>query len=517
MSGDPSRRGVSVLALSLLGLEVRPVRVTAVPEPGGAAFHLVGMRDTSAREVRVRVCSALEAQGIHLDTGMTLTFEPAPGGVGLALLDLPVVAAVLAAAGRVPAEALEGVALLGELSLQGTVRPVRGVLPALQGAKAQGITRAIVPRGNAREAANVDMDVRVAGSLDELVSHLKGEHLLSVAGTPAPFPPGSHKVDFDLATIRGQHAARRALEIAAAGGHHLLFIGPPGGGKIFVARRLPDILPPLTHEQALEVTALHSVAGLLGNEQGLITSRPFRVPHHTVSAGGLVGGGDPVRAGEVSLAHEGVLLLHDFPDFKREVLDALGHGVLQERRATVARRGQTISFPARILLVATMNACPCGLAGDRPRGCSCPPERIETYWSRLPQSILDQIDLGVRVVPIEADQLTGPPAESTAVVRARVVAARERQHARVEAHEVTSLLNAELTPRDIERVATPDDDGRELLAQMADRQHLSATARGKVLRVARTIADLGGSATVSAPHVAEALQVTDLDGRPPHG
>ncbi|HSO00026.1 MAG TPA: YifB family Mg chelatase-like AAA ATPase [Candidatus Nanopelagicales bacterium] len=512
-----SRWSATALSLSLFGLEVHPIRVTVAAEPGKSAFHLVGVSDTSAREIRIRVCSACQALGIQLDAGITVTFDPDAGGIGLAHLDLPVVAAGLAAGGWVPAEALEGVALLGELSTQGAVRPVRGVLPALRGARVQGITRAIVPRGNAREAANVDMDVRVVSHLNELVSHLKGEKILEEVGKPGPFLPEGPSIELDLATIRGQHAARRALEIAAAGGHHLLLVGPPGGGKMLLARRLPDILPPLTNEQAFAVTAIRSIAGLLKPEQGLVTGRPFRAPYQTVSAAGLVGGGDPVRPGEASLAHEGVLLLDELQDFRLGVLDALGMGVLPDKQVTLARHARKVGFPARFLLVGALNPCPCGFAGDKQRPCSCSPARIEGYWARLPRSILDHIDVQARVMPIEPEDFSGTPGECSAVVRARVMAARVRQHARAEAREVTTGLNAELTAEDLERVATPDDAGRQVLAEMVERHHLSAAARGKVLRVARTIADLGGSEAVRAVHVAEALQVASIDCGPPRG
>ena len=385
------------------------------------------------------------------------------------------------------------------------------MLPALRGAVARGITRAIVPRDNAREAAMVPgIDVGVCDHLSELAKHFQTGAPLDGPGAPPAYTPQFGPPNTDLSDVRGQHGARRALEIAASGAHNLLFVGPPGAGKTMIARRLPTILPPLSLDEALEVTAIHSVAGLLSAERGVLAQRPFRAPHHTVSAAGLVGGGDPVRPGEVSLAHRGCLFLDELCEFKSAVLESLRQP-LEDGHVTICRARARATFPARPLLVGAINPCPCGYAGERSGRCSCAPERVRAYRARISGPLLDRIDMHVVLPPVDVMHLQSQRrGEPSAPVRARVIAARGAQAERAQKLGCAGT-NATLSPRDLERVALPDDAGARVLAAAVERLGLSARAYGKVLRVARTIADLDGSAGVRSPHVAEAVHARLLD------
>ncbi|MFO0759309.1 MAG: YifB family Mg chelatase-like AAA ATPase [Byssovorax sp.] len=494
-------------SFALLGLDAHPVHVEVDSGRGPAFFELVGLPEASVRESRVRVRAALQQLGINLaEYVLTVNLGPADLKKSGGSLDLAIAAATLAALGKLPPPSLEDTAIFGELSLTGAIRPVRGVLPLLRGAAARGIKRAIVPRDNAREAASVPaIEVRVIEHLGDLITHCKGTSELAGPGDPPVFRPIPGPGGVDLADVRGQHAARRALEIAAAGGHNLLMMGPPGSGKTMLARRLPTIMPPLGLEEALAITAIHSVAGLLRADQGLIAERPFRAPHHTVSAAGLVGGGDPVRPGEISLAHHGCLFLDELLEFKRQVLESLRQP-LEDGHITICRARARATFPALPLLVAAVNPCPCGFAGERSRRCVCNAERVRQYRARLSGPLLDRIDLHIVLPPVDIAHLQGGErGEPSAAVRARVCEARQIQLDRSK-HEVRASTNAALSPREVERIARPDAEGARLLAAAVERLGLSARAYGKVLRVARTIADLEGSAAVRALHVAEAIQ-----------
>lgn len=496
----------------LVGLDAFPVRIEAASTRGPAFFQMVGLAEAAVRESRVRVTSALAKLGVLLDEyAITINLAPADLRKQGAVLDLAISLAILAALGRIPTASLDAVLLLGELSLDGRVQPIRGVLPSLLGAKLDGFRQAIVPAGNRAEAGFVDgIDSFVASDLDAVIQHLSGNRCL-VRPPTAVFTPQFTQGDLDLAAVRGQATARRALEIAAAGLHNLLFVGPPGSGKTLLARALPSIMPPIGLEEALELTAIHSVAGLIDAETGVVQNRPFRAPHHSVSEAGLVGGGEIPRPGEVSLAHHGVLFLDELAEFRRPALESLRQP-LEDGIVQIARARAKATFPARPLVVAAVNPCACGYFGHPVRSCRCSEPQRRRYLGRLSGPLLDRIDLHCAVPPVDVRALsTAGGGEDSETVRARVCVAHQIQRERFAAGTVRSRSNSTLTLSEAEAVTCLDAAARHVVEQATTRLGLSARAYLRILRVARTIADLEQCSIVTVAHVAEAIQGRLLD------
>ncbi|RPF46803.1 magnesium chelatase family protein [Thermodesulfitimonas autotrophica] len=501
-----------VKSVALYGLQGYLVRVEVDVGGGLPAFEIVGLPDAAVREARDRVRAALKNAGFTFPLGrITVNLAPADirkEGPGY---DLALAAGILAATGQVPAQAAARFVYFGELSLDGTVRGVCGVLPAVAAAVDYGENEVVVAAANAHEAALVaGATVYPVENLQELAQFLAGERELPqpcrvdlAAGEP-------RKATLDFSEVRGQLYAKRALEVAAAGGHNVLMIGTPGTGKTMLARRLPTILPAMTFAEALEVTKIHSLAGLLPPGEPLLRERPFRAPHHTASPAALVGGGRYPRPGEVSLAHHGVLFLDEFPEFSKEALEALRQP-LEDGIVTVSRAAAAVSFPARIMLVAAANPCPCGYQGDQEKECTCSPAQLQRYRSRLSGPLLDRIDICITVPRVRFEELAGEPAgESSAAVRQRVEGARAVQRERFRGTPVT--CNAAMTGAQVRRFCGPTREAQRMLQAAFRQMALSARAYDRVLKVARTIADLEGAEAIGTAHIAEALQYREREG-----